>query len=351
MSHLFSPLQIRSVQFRNRIGVSPMCMYSAEEGVPNDWHMVHLGSRAVGGAALVIAEATSVQANGRISPADTGIWNDEQAAAWAPIAAFIEKHSAVPGIQLAHAGRKAGTDVPWSTSKPLLDLGWDIVGPSAIPFNEGYATPREMTVEDIQALIQAFKDAASRALKAGFKVIEIHGAHGYLLNSFLSPLTNQRTDAYGGSFENRTRLIKEVATSIREVWPHELPLFARFSASDWVEGGWTIEDSVRLASELKEFGVDLIDASSGGNSHLQKIPVEPGYQVKFAEAIRRQAGILTGAVGLITEPHQAEEIIVGEKADMVFIARELLRDPYWPRRAASELQRDIDIPDQYKRAW
>jgi len=348
---LFEPLQIREIVFRNRIGVSPMCMYSAQEGVPNSWHMVHLGSRAVGGAAVVIAEATGVAPNGRISPADTGIWDDAQAEAWKPIVAFIKEQGAVPGVQLAHAGRKAGTDKPWNGGKPLLELGWDVVAPSAIPFADGYTTPRALTVEDIQGVVQAFKKGAERALAAGFEVIEIHGAHGYLLNQFLSPLSNHRTDEYGGSFENRTRLFVEVATAIREVWPQRLPLFARFSATDWAEGGWDLDQSVELAKKLKALGVDLIDASSGGAVPNARIPLGPGYQVPLAERIRHESGILTGAVGLITESGQAQEIVWDRKADMVFLARELLRDPYWPRRAAKELGIEIPTPPQYARAW
>lgn len=328
-----------------------MCMYSSEDGLPNEWHMVHLGSRAVGGAAVVIAEATAIAPNGRISPNDTGLWNDQQAEAWAPIVKFMSDQGAVPAIQLAHAGRKAGTDSPWRGGKFRGDLGWDIVGASAIPFNENLGKPRELSVADIAELVEGFKSAADRALAAGFEVIEIHGAHGYLLNAFMSPLANHRTDDYGGSFENRTRIVREVVAAIRSVWPERLPLFMRFSASDWADGGWDIDQSVRLAAELKSLGVDLIDCSSGGNSPSAQIPVGPGYQVPFAAEIREKAGIATAAVGLITESKQANEIISEGKADLVLLARESLRDPYWPRRAAAELNIEIEVPNQYRRSW
>lgn len=328
-----------------------MCMYSSEDGMPNEWHMVHLGSRAVGGAAVVIAEATAIAPNGRISPNDTGLWNDQQAEAWAPIVRFMRAHGAVPAIQLAHAGRKAGTDSPWRGGQYRGDLGWDIVGPSDVAFSEKLGQPRELSIEEIAGVVADFKASAVRALEAGFEVIEIHGAHGYLLNSFLSPLSNHRTDEYGGSFENRTRIVREVVNAIRSVWPERLPLFIRFSASDWVEGGWDINQSVSLAAELKSLGVDLIDCSSGGNSSSAEIPVGPGYQVPFAAEIREKAGIATAAVGLITEPRQANEIIGLGKADLVLLARESLRDPYWPRRAAAELKIEIEIPDQYRRSW
>lgn len=328
-----------------------MCMYSAEEGLPNDWHFVHLGSRAVGGAGLVIAEATAIAPNGRISPGDTGIWNDEQTEAWKPITAFIKKHGSVAGIQLAHAGRKAGTAAPWTGGGYLPELGWDIVGPSAVAFSDALATPRELSVEEIHQVIEDFKAGAMRALEAGFEVIEIHGAHGYLLNEFMSPLSNFRTDEYGGSFENRTRITREVGEAIRSVWPGRLPLFIRISASDWVEGGWTVEDSVRLAKDLKPLGVDLIDCSSAGNSPLAKVEVGPNYQVPFAAEVREKGQVRVAAVGLITEPTQANEIIVKGEADMVLLARESLRDPYWPRRAAADLELDIQVPDQYARSW
>lgn len=326
-------------------------MYSAEDGLPNHWHLVHLGSRAVGGAALVMAEASAVTPHGRISPGDTGIWNGEQASAWAPIAKYISDQGAIPAIQLAHAGRKAGTEVPWLGGKPRHDLGWDLIGPSTIPFSEGYMTPREMSIADIAETVNAFRASAKRALDAGFLVVEIHAAHGYLLNSFLSSLSNHRSDAYGGNFENRTRIVREVASAIRGVWPERLPLFIRMSATDWVEGGWDLDQSIQLACDLKELGVDLVDCSSGGNSPSAQIPVGPGYQVQFAEEIRKASGVLTAAVGLITDSGKAEVIIKAGQADMVFLARELLRDPYWPRRAAQELGVGIDAPNQYRRAW
>lgn len=350
-TYLFSPLKIRDIQFRNRIGVSPMCMYSSEDGMPNEWHMVHLGSRAIGGAGVVIAEATAIAPNGRISPNDTGLWNDEQSEAWAPITKFMRDQGAVPAIQLAHAGRKAGTDSPWRGGQYRGDLAWDIVGPSDLAFSEKLGQPRELSIAEIAEVVAGFKASAVRALGAGFEVAEIHAAHGYLLNSFMSPLSNHRTDEYGGSFENRTRIVKDVVNAIRSVWPERLPLFIRFSASDWVEGGWDIDQSVRLASELKSLGVDLVDCSSGGNSPLAQIPAGPGYQVPFAAEVRAKAGIATAAVGLITEPSQANDILAEGKADLVLLARESLRDPYWPRRAAIELKSEIAIPDQYRRAW
>ena len=350
-AHLFDSLRIRDVEFRNRIGVAPMCMYSAVDGVPNDWHFVHLGSRAVGGASVVIAEATAVLPNGRISWADAGIWNDEQVAAWKRITSFIKEHGAVPGIQLAHAGRKAGTDVPWKGGAYLPDLGWDIVGPSPVAFSDRMATPREMTHVDIEETIEAFGRAAERALEAGFEVVEIHAAHGYLNHEFLSPISNQRKDEYGGSLENRVRFTVEVARRIRKSWPERLPVFARISASDWVEGGWDGDQSVYLSKRLKEEGVDLIHVSTGGNVAVAEIPVGPGYQVPFAAQIRREAGILTGAVGLIEDPRQAEQILESGEADFVFLAREMLRDPYWPRRAAVELGAEIKAPGQYLRGW
>ncbi|MCC7229163.1 MAG: NADH:flavin oxidoreductase/NADH oxidase [Fimbriimonadaceae bacterium] len=349
--NLFSPLTLRQVTIRNRIGVSPMCMYSAQVGIPNAWHMVHLGSRAVGGAGVVVAEATSVSPEGRISPADTGIWNDEQAEAWSGIAAFISEQGAVPVMQLAHAGRKAGTSAPWKGGGPLTDLDWDLIGPSPVAFGDGFRVPREMDLEDIQRIIAMFADAAKRSLQAGFKAVEVHAAHGYLLHQFCSPRSNLRTDAFGGSFEKRTRLIREVIVAVRRVWPKELPIFLRVSATDWVDDGWTIEDSVAISAIARELGVDLIDVSSGGNIAAAQIPVGPGYQVPFAERVRKEAGIPTAAVGLITDPLQAAEIIGMGKADMVLLARESLRDPYWPRRAASILGSKIEAPKQYQRGW
>ena len=350
---LFSPLKLRGVEFKNRIGVSPMCEYSAKDGHPQPWHLVHLGSRAVGGAAVVIAEATGIQDIGRISPQDTGIYLDAHVDSWRPIAQFIKEHGAVAGIQLAHAGRKGSTDVPWRGGKGIAvsDGGWIPVAPSAVTFDKGYILPKELSLGEIDQVVADFVKAAQRALAAGFQVVEIHAAHGYLLHEFYSPLSNFRKDEYGGSFENRVRLVLRVAKAVREVVPDNLPLFARISATDWTEGGWDIAQSIELCRKLKALGVDLVDVSSGGNVPRAKILVEAGYQVPFAEAIRRDAGIATGAVGMITEPAQAETIITSGQSDMVFLARELLRDPYWPRRAAQVLQVKIEPPVQYQRAW
>jgi 2,4-dienoyl-CoA reductase-like NADH-dependent reductase (Old Yellow Enzyme family) len=351
--HLFTPLTIREVTFRNRIAVSPMCQYSSEDGFANDWHLVHLGSRAVGGAALVVVEASAVEPRGRITPGDHGIWKDEHIEMLSRIAAFIKSQRSIPGIQLAHAGRKASCRVPWEGGKviPLNAGGWKTVAPSAIPFNEGDPAPTALSTSEIGSIVKAFADSARRALAAGFQVVEIHGAHGYLLNEFLSPLSNRRTDDYGGSFENRIRMLLEVADTIRAIWPERLPLWLRISATDWVEGGWTADDSVRLAKILREKAVDFIDCSSGGLVPHAKIPVAPGYQVPFAERIKREAGILTGAVGMITEPEQANEIIRDKKADLVLLAREFLRDPYWPLHAAKKLGLEPTPPIQYKRAF
>ena len=350
---LFSPLKLRAVEFKNRIGVSPMCEYSAKDGHPQTWHLVHLGSRAVGGAAVVIAEATGVQEIGRISPQDTGIYLDAHVDSWRPIAKFIKEHGAAPGIQLAHAGRKASTAVPWRGGKGLspAEGGWIPVAPSAVKFDQGYIEPKELSIGEIDQVVTDFAKAAQRALDAGFQVIEIHAAHGYLLHEFYSPLSNFRKDEYGGSFDNRVRLVLRVAEALREVVPDNLPLFIRISATDWTEGGWDIKQSVELCRKLKALGVDLVDASSGGNVAAAKIPVGAGYQVPFAEAIRRDAGIATGAVGMIIEPAQAATIISTGQADMVFLAREMLRDPYWPRRAAQVLNAKIEPPIQYLRAW
>ena len=350
---LFSPLKLRAVEFKNRIGVSPMCEYSAKDGHPQTWHLVHLGSRAVGGAAVVIAEATGVQEIGRISPQDTGIYLDAHVDSWRPIAKFIKEHGAAPGIQLAHAGRKASTAVPWRGGKGLspAEGGWIPVAPSAVKFDQGYIEPKELSMGEIDQVVTDFAKAAQRALDAGFQVIEIHAAHGYLLHEFYSPLSNFRKDEYGGSFDNRVRLVLRVAEALREVVPDNLPLFIRISATDWTEGGWDIKQSVELCRKLKASGVDLVDASSGGNVAAAKIPVGAGYQVPFAEAIRRDAGIATGAVGMIIEPAQAATIISTGQADMVFLAREMLRDPYWPRRAAQVLNAKIEPPIQYLRAW
>jgi len=353
MAALFTPLRFREIELRNRIVVSPMCEYSAVDGHPQTWHLVHLGSRAVGGAALIIAEATAVEARGRISPADTGLYLDAHVESWRPIAQFIRSEGAAAGVQLAHAGRKASTSAPWLGGKPLLapDGGWQPVSASAIPFDEGYATPQELTTGEIRNIVDAFAQAAKRALASGFEVVEIHSAHGYLLHQFLSPLVNQRKDEFGGSFENRTRFACEVTKAVRAVWPERFALFFRLSATDWVESGWDLEQSIELAKKLKTLGVDLIDASSGGTVPRAKIPAGPGFQVPFAEAIRARAGIATGAVGFITDAKQAEEIVASGKADLVLLARELLRDPYWPRRAAQELGVKLRPPVQYERAW
>jgi 2,4-dienoyl-CoA reductase-like NADH-dependent reductase (Old Yellow Enzyme family) len=350
---LFETYNQRSLIFRNRIVVSPMCQYSATDGIPNHWHLVHLGSRAVGGAAAVIAEATAVSAEGRISAHDTGIWNDTQVQAWQPIAAFIAEQGAIPGVQLAHAGRKASVSRPWEGGSALsAEQGaWQTVAPSAIPFDKHWHVPQALDAAGIRKVVADFRAAAVRAREAGFKLIELHGAHGYLLHQFMSPLSNHRDDEYGGSFENRTRLVREVITAVRDVWPAELPLWLRISATDWAEGGWNIDDSVRLAGELSALGVDLVDVSSGGLVPHVRIPVGPGYQVPFAARIRQEARIATGAVGLITEPAQADGIIAGGGADVVLIARASLRDPYFPRRAAQELGATIVAPVQYQRAW
>lgn len=350
---LFDPLELRGVRLRNRIAVSPMCEYSAVEGVPQTWHLVHLGSRAVGGAGLVIAEATAVEAIGRISPADTGIWNDAQAIAWSSIVDFVATQGAVPGIQLAHAGRKASTEIPWVGHGRVdpADGGWTPVAPSALAYSPDYPTPDALDDEGIAVVIDAFRMAARRAVDCGFRVIEIHAAHGYLLHQFLSPLSNHRKDAWGGSFGNRIRLARAVVAAVRSVIPENLPLLVRISATDWVDGGWDLEQSIALSGLLKGDGADLIDVSSGGLSPDQKIALGPGYQVPFAAQIRREAGIATGAVGLITEPTQAEAVIERGEADLVLLARELLRDPYWPRRAARELGAVINVPQQYGRAW
>jgi 2,4-dienoyl-CoA reductase-like NADH-dependent reductase (Old Yellow Enzyme family) len=349
---LFDPLEIRSIRFKNRIAISPMCQYSSVDGFANDWHLVHLGSRATGGAALVIQEATAVSPRGRISPDDMGLWKDEHIEFLQRITGFIKKQGSVPGIQLAHAGRKAGTDSPWKGGKKvdISNGGWIPQAPSAIPFHATDPAPEAMSKNDISQLREDFTSAARRALAAGYEVIEIHGAHGYLINSFLSPLSNQRTDEYGGPFENRIRLLKEIVSDIRTLWPDRFPLFVRISSTDYAEGGWNLTSSVQLAAVLKSMGVDLIDASSGGLVPNIRIPLGPGYQVAFAETIRKETGILTGAVGLITKSGQANEIIQSGKADMVLIARESLRNPNFPLTAAKELGREINWPVQYVRA-
>jgi len=350
---LFTPLKIREIELKNRIVVSPMCEYSAKDGHPQPWHMVHLGSRAVGGAALVMTEASAVEARGRISAADAGIYDDAHVESWRPISEFVKSQGAVVGMQLAHAGRKASTAEPWLGGKPVSIAagGWEPVGPSAVAYDNGYTTPHALSVEEIGGVILAFRKSAQRALSAGFQIIEIHAAHGYLLHQFLSPLSNQRDDQYGGSFENRIRLALEVAKAVREVWPANLPLFCRVSATDWADGGWDIGETIELSKRLKLLGVDLIDTSSAGLVPFQKIAVGFGYQVPFAEAIRKQADLLTGAVGMITDGAQADTILTTGQADLVFLAREFLRDPYWPRRAAQQLQAKIEPPVQYLRAW
>ncbi|HVB32413.1 MAG TPA: NADH:flavin oxidoreductase/NADH oxidase [Gemmatimonadaceae bacterium] len=349
---LFDPLTIRSVEFRNRIFVSPMCQYSAQDGLANDWHLVHLGSRAVGGAALVLAEATAVSPEGRISPADTGIWSSAHAEAFRRITTFVRGQGAVPGVQLAHAGRKASTQIPWvgNAMLPPADGGWQTVAPSALAFSPDYPHPRALSVSELDEVEAQWVAAAGFAQEAGFEVIELHMAHGYLMHQFLSPLTNQRADQYGGSLENRMRFPLRVARAVRQAWPERLPLFVRLSVTDWTDGGWDVEQSVTLSRALRELGVDLIDCSSGGLVPQAKIPVGPGYQVPFAERIRRDAGIATGAVGMITEPEQANAIIAEGKADAVIMARELLRDPYWPMHAAKALGAEVRWPEQYLRA-
>ncbi len=352
MSKLFEKLKLREVEFRNRLWVSPMCQYSSVNGMPTDWHLVHLGSRAVGGAGLVIMEATAVSPEGRISPSDAGIWSDAHAEAYKRVTQFIKSQGAVAGIQLAHAGRKASTAEPWNGGKKVdeKDGGWEVVGPSAIAFADTYPHPREMAKADLEKVKNDFVAATKRSLAAGYEVIEIHAAHGYLLQEFLSPLSNHRTDEYGGSLENRMRFPLEVASEVRATAPENLPVFVRISATDWADGGWDLDQSIKLCRQLKTLGIDLIDVSSGGNVHRPTIPVAPNFQVPFAKEIRAEVGILTGAVGLITEPQQAEEILTKGEADAVLIAREFLRDPYFPFRAAWELDAKIEIPNQYARA-
>jgi 2,4-dienoyl-CoA reductase-like NADH-dependent reductase (Old Yellow Enzyme family) len=353
MPHLFEPLRLRDVEFSSRIFVSPMCQYSCPDGMATEWHLVHLGSRAVGRAALVMAEATAVTADARISPRDLGIWSDAHVPPLRRAFSFIAEQGAVPGIQLAHAGRKASTSEPWKGSLPLsiADGGWTpIYAPSELAFADGYQLPKSLTRPDIASIIAAFADAARRAQDAGAKLVEIHSAHGYLLHSFLSPISNHRNDEYGGSFVNRIRMQCEVVTAVRKVWPEGYPLSVRISCTDWVEGGWAVEDSVALARVLKGLGVDLVDCSSGGVAPGVRIPLGPGYQVPFAERIRREAGIPTIAVGMITEPAQADHIIRTGQADAVMLAREFLRQPYWPLHAARVLGHDIKWPAQYERA-
>ena len=352
MANLFSPLKIKNIELKNRIVVSPMCEYSSEDGFANDWHLVHLGSRAVGGAGLIIAEATAVSPEGRISPGDLGIWKDEHIPFLKRITEFIEKHGSIPGIQLAHAGRKSSMSTPWQGNK-ALDLqagGWQTMAPSSMAFSQDYNIPKELSVTEIKKVVQDFQDASLRAKKAGFKLLELHGAHGYLINEFLSPVSNLRKDEYGGSFENRIRFLLEIIESVRKVWTEENPLFLRISATEWKEGGWTEADSIKLAEILKTKSIDLIDCSTGGNITGVKIELKPLYQLGFAESIKKATGILTGAVGLITTPQEANSIIEENKADLVFMAREFLRDPYFPLRAAHELKHEVKWPVQYERA-
>ena len=351
-SNLFSPLTIKSVTIKNRIAISPMCQYSATDGFATDWHLVHLGSRANGGAGLIIQEATSVSPEGRISPEDLGLWNNEQIDKLKQITQFIINQDAVPGIQLAHAGRKASAASPWNGGRKVANDngGWDTVAPSAIAYHDNEKAPIALDKNGIQKVITDFKAATKRALEAGYQVVEIHAAHGYLLHQFLSPLSNVRTDEYGGSFENRIRLTLEVVEAVQSEWPENLPLFVRISASDWAEGGWNLEESIQLSKILKEKGVDLIDVSSGGAVSHQQIPLGPNYQVPFAESIKKEVGILTGAVGLITDAKQAEEIIVSGKADLVLFARESLRNPNLGLTFAHDLEADVTWPKQYERA-
>jgi 2,4-dienoyl-CoA reductase-like NADH-dependent reductase (Old Yellow Enzyme family) len=350
--HLFTPLTLRGVEFRNRVFVSPMCQYSSEDGLPTDWHLVHLGSRAVGGAGLVIVEATAVTPDGRISPADLGLWSDVHGTALGRIASFMKAQGAAAGVQLAHAGRKASTSPPWEggCAVAAANGGWTPVAPSPIPFGPGFPEPHELTRAKIDQLVERFADAARRARAAGFDVIELHAAHGYLLHEFLSPLTNTRTDEFGGSFDNRVRFPLAVAARLRAVWPASLPMFVRISATDWVEGGWSLEDSVEFARRLKTLGIDLVDCSSGGAVPGAKIPAGPGYQTPLAAAVRKEAGIATGAVGMLTSPEQAEQIVATGQADAVLLARELLRNPYWPLMAAQRLKASVEWPKQYLRA-
>lgn len=355
MPNLFDEFTLRGITLRNRIGVSPMCEYSAEDGMPNDWHFVHLGARAIGGAGLIITEAAAVEPRGRISPADAGIWSDAHLEPWAKITKFLKQQGAVPGIQIAHAGRKASTVPPWDPGAGVADAdgGWEPVAPSAVAFDEDYRLPHALTTREIAEIVTAFADAARRSNLAGFDWLEIHAAHGYLMHEFLSPLSNHRTDEYGGSFENRIRFVLEATRAIRAVWPESKPLTVRLSCTDWTEGGWTSADTVSLVKLLKPEGVDLIDCSTGGNVPHAQIPVGAGYQVPFSEAVKHGADIATAAVGMITAPMQADEIVRNGRADVVLLARESLRDPNWPLKAATELHQEdkAPIPVQYARAF
>lgn len=352
MNRLFSPFRLRDVVFKNRIFVSPMCQYSSRDGIPTDWHLVHLGSRAVGGASLVMVEATAVTPEGRISPFDSGLWSEEHGLAFRRITTFLKEHGAVPGIQLAHAGRKGSTEAPWRGEKtvPKEQGGWEPLAPSAIPFSEWSPLPREMTREEIEQTVSRFEASTLLAKEAGFEVIEIHMAHGYLIHEFLSPLSNRREDEYGGDFENRVRFPLRVAAGVRRRWPEDLPLFIRISCTDWADGGWDLEQSIEFCRRLKEMGIDLIDCSSGGSVPYAKIPLGIGYQTPFSAAIRRAVQIPTGTVGVIISPFQAEHILVTEQADCVLLAREMLRDPYWALHAAIALKVDSEWPSQYLRA-
>jgi len=352
MPHLFDPITFRGLTLAHRVIVSPMCQYSSVDGFATDWHLVHLGSRAIGGAALVFTEATAVTAEGRISPADLGIWSDQHIDALARITRFAREHGSIAGVQLAHAGRKGSTAKPWDGLRGVSpsEGGWQPVGPTDAPFAEHYPTPRRLDVADIRGIVHAFSEGARRARAAGFDVAEVHAAHGYLIHEFLSPLSNTRTDEYGGSFDNRVRLCLEIVDAVRAAWPDRLPVFVRLSVTDWTDGGWDVDQSVELSRRLAARGVDLVDCSSGGNVPGARIPLGPGYQVPFAEQIRREAGVATGAVGLITSAEQADDIISSGRADCVLLARELLRDPYWPLHAAQALGRPHAWPVQYLRA-
>ncbi len=352
MAKLFTPLKLRELELRNRIVVSPMCQYSADGGLPNRWHLVNYGSRAVGGAALVMVEATAVCPEGRITPYCTGLWSDRHTTAFQPITDFIRSQGAIPAIQIAHAGRKASCDSPWNGSQclPVGAGGWQTVAPSALPFSPSHGVPHALTPGEIDNVVEMFVEAAYRALAAGFEVAEVHCAHGYLLNEFLSPLANQRTDEYGGSLENRCRLPLRIAKAVRDMWPQQWPVFVRISATDWVEGGWDLAQSIQFAKWLKDIGIDLVDCSTGGMVPDAVIPAAPGFQVPFAAGVRNEAKIASGAVGLITDAVQAEQILVEGQADLIFLAREMLRDPYWPLHAARELGVDVPWPNQYVRA-
>jgi len=354
MPHLFEPITIRGITLRNRIGVTPMCMYSYEDGISNDWQVIHLGARAAGGAGLIIAEATAVEPRGRITPYDVGIWSDDHIEPLSRMTRVVKSNGAVAGMQIAHAGRKASSNRPWENEgKPIPPneaKGWQVVGPSPIAYNDEYTIPHELSIDEIHNIQGLFRDGARRALTAGFEWLEIHAAHGYLIHSFYSPISNHRTDEYGGGFENRIRFLMETVKAIRTVWPDHLPLTVRISGTDWVEGGWTVEESVELAKHLKSAGVDLVDCSSGGGVSQARVPVGPGYQVPISEAVRT-TGILTAAVGMITAPEQADEIIRNGRADLVLLGREMLRDPYWALHAAQKLKQSAPVPSQYLRAF